>query len=58
MMVPHYRRDRQQPNNVASIWLLRDSAKHVCFSTSPERHGGVLFHVRLLFGSNLPDWSQ
>jgi hypothetical protein len=28
------------------------------FSMSPERHGGVLFHVRLLFGSNLPDWSQ
>jgi hypothetical protein len=27
MEVPRYRLDRQQPNNVASIWLLRGAAK-------------------------------
>jgi hypothetical protein len=31
MEVPRYRLDRQQPNNVARIWLLRGTAKHVCF---------------------------
>jgi hypothetical protein len=32
MEVPRYRLDRQQPNNVASIWLLRGTAKHVLFA--------------------------
>jgi hypothetical protein len=31
MEVPRYCRDRHQPNNVASIWLLRGMPKHVCF---------------------------
>jgi hypothetical protein len=41
MLVPRYRRDRQQPNNVASIWLLRGKRKHVCFhdaAIEQQRH--------------------
>jgi hypothetical protein len=41
MEVPRYRLDRQQPNNVASIWLLCGSAKHVCLrdvAAAPQRH--------------------
>jgi hypothetical protein len=40
MEVPRYRRDRQQPNNVARIWLLRGTAKHVCLlvvAAMPQR---------------------
>jgi hypothetical protein len=48
MVVPRYRRDRQQPNNVARIWLLRGTAKHVCFqvmAAMSQRH----FVPRLTF---------
>jgi hypothetical protein len=48
MEVPRYRRDRQQPNNVARIWLLRGTAKHVCLlvvAATPQR----LFVPRLRF---------
>jgi hypothetical protein len=57
MEVPRYRRHRQQPNNVASIWLLRGTAKRSCFqdvAAAPQRR----FVPRLtFFGSNLSIWS-
>src|SRR5580698_10177482 len=53
MEVPRYRLDRQQPNNVASIWLLRGTAKHLCLHDVAAASHSVLFHVRALFCSNL-----
>jgi hypothetical protein len=58
MEVPRYRLDRQQPNNVASIWLLRGTAKHAYFRDFAAAIHSVLFHVRRLFRSNLSDSSQ
>jgi hypothetical protein len=37
MEVPRYRRHRQQPNNVASIWLLRGTAKTRLFAGCSSR---------------------
>jgi hypothetical protein len=54
MEVPRYRLDRQQPNNVAPIWLLRGSAKHVYFREIAVTPRDVLFRARTLSGSNLP----
>jgi hypothetical protein len=53
MEVPRYRLDRQQPNNVASIWLLRGTAKHASLRIVAAATHSVLFHVRRLFRSNL-----
>jgi hypothetical protein len=53
MEVPRYRLDRQQPNNVASIWLLRGTVKHVCLHDVTAATRSVLFHVRGLSRSNL-----
>jgi hypothetical protein len=53
MEVPRYRLDRQQPNNVASIWLLRGTAKPASLQDVAAATHSVLFHVRRLFGSNL-----
>jgi hypothetical protein len=58
MEVPRYRRERQHPNNVAPIWLLRGRAKHVYFLEVTVAAGDVLFHAGTLFGSNLLRSSQ
>jgi hypothetical protein len=58
MEVPRYRRSRQQPNNVAPIWLLRGTAKRVSLHDVALATLGVLFHARRLFRSNLSDSSR
>src|SRR3569832_1880194 len=53
MEVPRYRLERQQPNNVAPIWLLRGMRKHVSLQDVAATTHSVLFHGNRLFGSNL-----
>jgi hypothetical protein len=57
MEVPRYRLDRQQPNNVASVWLLRGTAKPASLQSVAAATHSVLFHVRRLFRSNLSTMS-